>query len=744
MVLPDSFCPYVGLRPFEARDRDYFFGREREIGTVVNHLFGARVTVLYGASGVGKSSVLMAGVMPALAREPHVAAVVFRDWSKPDAVGELKRAVAAACDATAGRALGLDLSLPLDELLAQGSAAIDGTVLLILDQFEEYFLYFPSADAGIDDEMARAMLRRDVDAGFLIALREDALSKLDRLKKRVPTLLTQTVRLGHLGNVAARRAIRGPLEHYVAQGAAPGAPRSMEDELVDEVVRQTSPGRLSLGSRSGPASEVDEDHVEAPYLQLVLERLWAEERQAGSGALRLATLERLQGAEVIVREHLRRVIDALPAPDQELCALLIDRLVTPSGAKIAVRIRDLASYAGPLAPALPTLVAALEKHLVLSRIRAPAGQPPDNDQLQIVHDVMGAGALAWRAAYLERAARAAARAEAQRMLDRQRWRQWALIAAVVASLAVGGTMFMLYQRAERAYQRADVAHQQAEDALKALEAERVKSDQALIALRAQLAASYPDPPPTLRSPVTTPLPPRPPAPAVVVGAPRIYVHHVGPDQRAVAERLRAALQAQQIDAPAVQQVERAPDRTEVRYFHDDAAVAAAASDAVARLQAWNFGPLPAKLVPGPAARVPKWQLEVWLADTSRIVLPADVERIDAPDKETRLRALAALERNASAMPRAIGAALDLFATQRIDRLSPEGRFNALHYLARSAPLAWDGQLYARGRELLARLEQRTRSGIAIGDTTRAEMRRLAAVLDAVRDGKPGPAAGAAS
>jgi putative ribosome biogenesis GTPase RsgA len=63
-AVPES--PYVGLDPYSAEDAPFFFGRERERQVIVANLRAARVTLLYGPSGVGKSSVLNAGVVPAL------------------------------------------------------------------------------------------------------------------------------------------------------------------------------------------------------------------------------------------------------------------------------------------------------------------------------------------------------------------------------------------------------------------------------------------------------------------------------------------------------------------------------------------------------------------------------------------------------------------------------------------------------------------------------------------------------
>ena len=58
--------PYLGLQPYAERDAAFFFGRERERRVIAANLRAARVTLLYGASGVGKSSLLRAGVVPAL------------------------------------------------------------------------------------------------------------------------------------------------------------------------------------------------------------------------------------------------------------------------------------------------------------------------------------------------------------------------------------------------------------------------------------------------------------------------------------------------------------------------------------------------------------------------------------------------------------------------------------------------------------------------------------------------------
>ena len=59
-------CPYKGLGAYTEADSDYFFARDSARDLVVANLMASRLTVLYGPSGVGKSSLLQAGVLPLL------------------------------------------------------------------------------------------------------------------------------------------------------------------------------------------------------------------------------------------------------------------------------------------------------------------------------------------------------------------------------------------------------------------------------------------------------------------------------------------------------------------------------------------------------------------------------------------------------------------------------------------------------------------------------------------------------
>jgi hypothetical protein len=85
--------PYQGLIPYEADDALVFFGRYKETRLIAANLFAAPLTLLYGASGVGKSSVLRAGVINHLRPRDDLLVVEFHAWQN-NPLGDLKTTIA--------------------------------------------------------------------------------------------------------------------------------------------------------------------------------------------------------------------------------------------------------------------------------------------------------------------------------------------------------------------------------------------------------------------------------------------------------------------------------------------------------------------------------------------------------------------------------------------------------------------------------------------------------------------------
>ncbi len=442
-------CPYVGLQPFEEADREFFFGRERDQRIIISNLLTAPLTILYGSSGVGKSSVLMAGVVPQLRRErPRTPIVVFRNWADQGFQSALSRACIESVWSNRVEQPKPAEALPLDELLRACAGAAHETVLVLLDQFEEYFLYHPKSSdpQSFEAQFARAVNREDVDAGFLIALREDGLSKLDRFQERIPNLLNNRLRLNHLDADGAAKAIRKPLEVWNANHLSGRPALAIEDDLVRELVQQVRIGEVSVsagghGGRIEARSE--EGFIEAPFLQLVMVRLWEEEMRAGSNRLRRSTLDGLKGAKEIVRTHLGDVMARLATADQAVCGSFFDRLVTPTGGKVACRVADLASWAGDLAPRVPEVLKSLSRERILRTVAAPGD--PEATRYEIYHDVLAPAILDWQRRYVEARERAVAVEQARRQAAERALRKWFLWLAVMTVIAFAGWGFAAFE-----------------------------------------------------------------------------------------------------------------------------------------------------------------------------------------------------------------------------------------------------------------------------------------------------------
>src|SRR5581483_6413683 len=305
---------------------------------------------------------------------------------------------------------------PLPDLLAACAEGLRRPLVIMLDQFEEYFLYASGGSGAaardqFEAQLARAINLPDCPATFLISIREDALAKLDRFERRIPQLFDTYLRVEHLSSAAAREAIVRPLEVY-NRHVPPMQQVTIEDGLADAVVDEVSVDRVLLGAGRGAGAPREtageETRIEAPYLQLVLTRLWEEERRRRSRLLRRSTLTALGGAEQIVRSHLDRVMARLTAGEQEDAAAIFHYLVTPSGTKIALAASDLASFAG-----LPERrVAAVLEHLagsetrVLRAVASPPGGAASGGapvRYEIFHDVLAPAVLDWRVRYLARA-----------------------------------------------------------------------------------------------------------------------------------------------------------------------------------------------------------------------------------------------------------------------------------------------------------------------------------------------------
>jgi energy-coupling factor transporter ATP-binding protein EcfA2 len=212
--------PYRGLESFEPSDRELFFGRDDLVERVVDLMGRRRFVALVGASGSGKSSLLRAGILPALRERPAGA----------------PRLAAVRVMTPGGR--------PTNEQAAVLTAvptAGTGEVLLVVDQFEEVFARCPERQRFLD--LLLTALDEDSRLRVVIAVRADFLGRCAEHPRLAAALRDATVVVGAMSAAELREAVVKP-----AAGAGLIVERSLTARIVEEAVRE--PGGLPLMSHA--------------------------------------------------------------------------------------------------------------------------------------------------------------------------------------------------------------------------------------------------------------------------------------------------------------------------------------------------------------------------------------------------------------------------------------------------------------------------------------------------------------
>lgn len=249
-LTPDS--PWPGLAPFDETQAAFFFGRQREVEDLFRRVRLNLLTVLYGQSGLGKTSLVRAALFPRLRGAGLLPVAIRLDYSEgaAPARAQIWDAVAAALQDAAVPAPRLGEDQTLWEYFHQRALEKHVIPVLVFDQFEELFTLGTERAGGsgfVRDclvELAALIENRPpdrVEARFdrepklvaqydfdrqdyrvLLSLREDYLAHLHDLGGRIPSITLNNMRLTPLDGLRALEAVEKPgeLKRLIAPGAA--------------------------------------------------------------------------------------------------------------------------------------------------------------------------------------------------------------------------------------------------------------------------------------------------------------------------------------------------------------------------------------------------------------------------------------------------------------------------------------------------------------------------------------------
>ncbi|MDQ7824950.1 MAG: SUMF1/EgtB/PvdO family nonheme iron enzyme [Candidatus Eremiobacteraeota bacterium] len=349
-------APYKFLESFEEQDRSIFFGRDGEVPQVRERILSHAVTVVYGRSGVGKTSLLKAGVLPSLP-PPQNLSIVIRCIDDP--LAAINRSLSQCLLTGAGEA-----SLP--DLAGRLLAHLSGSLIILIDQFEEFFVRLTREhQRRFCEEIALAIASVPSRLHVIFSLREDFLASMADLEPWLPGVLDNRYRLGALSDEQARLAIEGPAGLFDV---------SVEKELADTLI-----------------NELRGEGVDPPELQIVLDRLYAS-RNVRSRSMTMESYRALGGVSSILVDYLRRTIaDDMRDITGNLPRRLMGAMVTDHGTKAVVTIADIACRVGvPESDA-----ASMMERFVQARIVRSLSDEEGQTLYELVHEYLLSEIRSW-------------------------------------------------------------------------------------------------------------------------------------------------------------------------------------------------------------------------------------------------------------------------------------------------------------------------------------------------------------
>ena len=368
-LLPEGQAPFLGLRFFDTKDAMLFYGRDHEVEELLERLQQEPFLAVVGDSGSGKSSLVRAGLIPALLRgrfrsngawAPSWRVAVLRPADDP--FRELANALP---DLDAYGQVRGDVLRSVEKDVKEGTSglyrAIVGLMkpgdrtLLVVDQFEELFTIGKEGDrpdvkglAGeqkrfIDSLLAAAQSGGDRPVHVVVTLRADFYSHCWRhedLPSRIAAsqYAVQRIRAGRLEEVVEK-----PLA-LAGATAETGLVRRILDDAGD------SPGSL-------------------PLLEHALEQLWARRK---NDKLTHLAYEAIGGLEGALRRHAEGFYGELQPEEQNLIPKILLRLIQPGEGSEDTKRVALLRELDPLA-AEPGSARAVVKRLADARIISVTG-----------------------------------------------------------------------------------------------------------------------------------------------------------------------------------------------------------------------------------------------------------------------------------------------------------------------------------------------------------------------------------
>ena len=339
---------YPGMRAFERNETQLFYGREQECFELYNQVKVQQLTVLFAKSGIGKSSLINAGLLPLLERDFFFPVKIRLQDTTINPIDTVRNVLQPYLDTALLKRHDQGVTGLWEYVRACSFQNQEGTPLtpvFIFDQFEEFFNHAPEDRRNFLDNLANLINKRlpgplqqslrqiprdqrdedvltwhsPIPCRVVLAIRSDRISQLDSLKERIPTILHHRYQLRPLMTGNARQAIIQPA--------------LLEDERFSSPPFQYSEDALAVMLDSLANKE---EEIESFQLQILCQHI---EKTVGSDHDRLIDPGDFGGADGlqhILNTYYERQISTLAPTDQVIARRFIEEGLIIDGQRVGI------------------------------------------------------------------------------------------------------------------------------------------------------------------------------------------------------------------------------------------------------------------------------------------------------------------------------------------------------------------------------------------------------------------------